>query len=55
MFRKLIFRELELEDKAREDHNEHEEEVKDLLERIENLKTYIPAMEEKMDLGEDFI
>ena len=42
-----------MEDKAREDHEEHEEEVKDLLERIQNLKTYIATVEEKMDLGED--
>jgi hypothetical protein len=53
IFRKLIFRELELEDKAREDFDEHEEEVKDFLERIKDLKTYIATMEEKMDLGED--
>ena len=53
MFRKLILRELELEDKAREDHDKHEEEVKDLLERIQNLKTYIAMMEENMDLEED--
>ena len=53
IFRRLIFRELELEDKAREDPDEHEEEVKNLLERIQNLKTYIATMEEKMDLGED--
>ena len=53
MFRTLLFRELELEHKVREDHDEHEEEVKDLMERIQNLKTYIVAMEEKVDLGDD--
>lgn len=53
VFRRLIFRELKLEDKARDDFNEHEEEVKDFLERIEKLKTYVAVMEEKMDLGED--
>lgn len=52
-FRKQLFRELDLEDKAHEDHEEHEEEVKDLLERIQNLKTYVATLEEKMDLGED--
>ncbi|XP_040253265.1 uncharacterized protein [Aegilops tauschii subsp. strangulata] len=52
VFRRLIFRELKLEDKARDDFNEHEEEVKDFLERIEELKIYVAVMEEKMDLGE---
>ena len=49
----MIFRELELEDKAREDHDRHEEEVKDLLERIDKLKAYVAILEEKMDQEED--
>jgi len=34
MFRRLLFRERELEERVCEDFNEHNEEVKDFLERI---------------------
>ena len=49
----MLFRELELEEKARADFLEHEEEVKDFMDRIEDLKKYIATLEEKMDQGED--
>ena len=51
--KKLMTREVELEDDFREARYEHEDEVKDLLERIKNLKLYIATLEEKMDQGED--
>ena len=51
--RRLLFRELELEEKARADFLEHEEEVKDFMERIEVRDKYIATLEEKIDLGED--
>ena len=51
--RRLLFRELELEEKARADFLEHEEEVKGFLERIEVRDKYIATLEEKIDLGED--
>nr|XP_020181886.1 sulfated surface glycoprotein 185-like [Aegilops tauschii subsp. strangulata] len=51
--RRLLFRELELEEKARADFLEHEEEVKDFMDRIEDRDKYIATLEEKMDLGED--
>ncbi|KAE8782634.1 hypothetical protein D1007_43988 [Hordeum vulgare] len=47
------FRELELEDAAREAHYEHELEVKDFLERIEKLKTRVAYLEEELDMGEN--
>ena len=50
---KLHLREIELEDAAREAHYEHEDEVKDFMERLEDRKKYIATLEEKMDLGED--
>ena len=50
---KLHLREIELEDAAREAHYEHEDEVKDSMERLEDRKKYIATLEEKMDLGED--
>ena len=40
----MIFCEMELEDKACDDFNGHEEEVQDFLERIENLKTYVATL-----------
>ena len=52
--KKLMFREVELEDDLREARYEHEDEVKDLLERIKNLKLYIATLEEKMDQGKTF-
>ena len=48
-----MFRELELEEKARADFLEHEEQVKDFMERIEVRDKYIATLEEKIDLGED--
>ena len=50
---KLDLREIELEDAAREAHYEHEDEVKDFMESLEDWKKYIATLEEKMDLGED--
>ena len=50
---KLHLREIELEDAAREAHYEHEDEVKDFMERVDKLKIDVAALEEKMDLGED--
>ena len=50
---KLHLREIELEDATREAHYEHEDEVKDFMERLEDRKKYIATLEEKMDLGED--
>jgi predicted RNase H-like nuclease (RuvC/YqgF family) len=46
-------RETELEDNIREADFEHEDEVKDFLERIQNLKKYIANLEEKLDQGEN--
>ena len=34
-------------------HYEHEEEVKDFMDRLEDWEKYIPTLEEKMDLGKD--
>ena len=51
--RRLLFHELELEEKACVDFLEHEEEVKDFMERIEDLEKYVARLEEKMDQGED--
>ena len=48
-----MFRELELEEKAWADFLEHEEEVKDFMDRIEDREKYIATLEEKMDLGEE--
>ena len=49
-----MFGELELEEKARADFLEHEEEeVKDFMDRIKDRDKYIATLEEKMDLGED--
>ena len=53
MVLKLHLREMELEDAAREAHYEHEEEVKDFMDRLEDWEKYIATLEEKMDLGED--
>ena len=53
MVQKLHLREIELEDAAREAHYEHEDEVKDFMERLEDRKKYIATLEEKTDLGED--
>ena len=50
---KLHLRDIELEDVAHEAHYEHEDEVKDFMERLEDRKKYIATLEEKMDLGED--
>ena len=51
--RKLLFRELELEEKARADFLGHEEEITDFMEIVDDLKMKLAAIEEKMDLGED--
>ena len=51
--RRLLFRELELEEKARANFLEHEEEVKDFMDTIEDRDKYIATLEEKMDLAED--
>ena len=49
---KLHLREMELEDAAREAHYDHEEEVKDFMDRSEDLDRYIATLEEKMNHGE---
>jgi len=51
--KQLKTHELELEDAAREAHYEHEDEVKDFLERIQNLKTLVANLEEQLDMGEN--
>ena len=33
--------------------HEHEDEVKDFMERVDKLKMEVAALEEKLDLGED--
>ena len=48
-----MFRELELEEKARADFLGHEEEITDFMEIVDDLKMKLAAIEEKMDLGED--
>ena len=50
---KLHLREIKLEDATHEAHYEHEDEVKDFIERLEDRKKYIATLEEKMDPGED--
>ena len=50
---KLHHHELDLEVATREADYEHEDEVKDFMERLEDQRKYIAALEEKMDLGED--
>ena len=35
------------------DFLEHEEEVKDFMDRVEDREKYIATLQEKMDLGED--
>ena len=50
---KLHLHEIELEDAAHEAQYEHEEEVKDFMDRIEVRDKYIATLEEKIDLGED--
>ncbi|KAI5001046.1 hypothetical protein ZWY2020_011005 [Hordeum vulgare] len=51
--KQLSLRELDLEDKSREAHYEHELEVKDFLERIEKLKARVAYLEEELDMGEN--
>ena len=50
---KLHHRELDLEAAAHEANYEHEDEVKDFMKRIANLKLEAAALEEKLDQGED--
>ena len=50
---KLHLREIKLEDATHEAHYEHEEEVKDFMDRLEDREKHIVILEEKMDLGED--
>ena len=46
-------RELDLESAACEADYEHEDEVKDFMERVDNLKLEVAALKEKLDQGED--
>ena len=50
---KLHHHELDLEAATREADYEHEDEVKDFMERVDNLKLEVAALEEKLDQGED--
>jgi hypothetical protein len=53
MVQEMKDRETNLEDNIREANFKHEDEVKDFLERIQNLKKYIANLEEKLDQGEN--
>ena len=51
--KQLMNHELDLEADAREANYEHEDEVKDFLERIKKLKTPVANLEEQLDMGEN--
>src|SRR4051812_11804678 len=50
---KMHLREIDLEDATREAHYEHEEEIKDFMDRLKERDNYIATLQEKMDLGEE--
>lgn len=51
--RKLMTRKTELEDELKEAHDGHEEEIRVLLEKYEDLKKKLEEAEEKLDQGEN--